>query len=179
VATAQREIGLSAGEPPTTRGYPPSVFALLPRLLERAGSSANGSVTGLYTVLVEGGDHDEPVADSARSILDGHVVLDRKLSNSGHFPSIDVLASVSRVATAVTTPQQRHRSAELRRLIDAHRDIKELMEIGAYVAGTNPLADRALSRWADIEAFLCQDRDERVPADQAWRALSELTGVDP
>src|SRR5699024_6653247 len=99
MATAQREIGLSVGEPPTTRGYPPSVFAMLPRLLERAGSSNAGSVTGLYTVLVEGGDHDEPVADAARSILDGHIVLDRKLANSGHFPSIDVLRSVSRVAT--------------------------------------------------------------------------------
>ena len=177
VATAQREIGLSAGEPPTTRGYPPSVFALLPRLLERAGSSAVGSVTGLYTVLVEGGDHDEPVADAARSILDGHIVLDRKLANSGHFPSIDVLASVSRVSTAVTTAAQRERATALRSLLDAHADVKDLVEIGAYVSGTNARADRALAQWPDIEQFLRQPKDTIVPAAQAWSELDRLIGV--
>ncbi|MEO7125510.1 MAG: FliI/YscN family ATPase [Nakamurella sp.] len=176
VATAQREIGLSAGEPPTTRGYPPSVFALLPRLLERAGSSAVGSVTGLYTVLVEGGDHDEPVADAARSILDGHIVLDRKLANSGHFPSIDVLASVSRVSTAVTTTEQREQATALRSLLDAHADVKDLVEIGAYVSGTNARADKALAQWPAIEQFLRQPKDSIVPADQAWDELNQLTG---
>lgn len=176
MATAQREIGLSAGEPPTTRGYPPSVFALLPRLLERAGSSETGSVTGLYTVLVEGGDHDEPVADAARSILDGHIVLDRKLANSGHFPSIDVLASVSRVATMVTTVDQRRDATALRGLLDAHADVKDLVEIGAYVPGTNPRADTALAAWPQIEAFLQQPREEQVPATAAWDALHELVG---
>jgi flagellum-specific ATP synthase len=174
VATAQREIGLSAGEPPTTRGYPPSVFALLPRLLERAGSSAVGSVTGLYTVLVEGGDHDEPVADAARSILDGHIVLDRKLANSGHFPSIDVLASVSRVSTAVTSPGQRELATELRSLLDAHADVKDLVEIGAYVSGTNARADQALAQWPAIEQFLRQPKDTVIGADRAWSELHEL-----
>jgi flagellum-specific ATP synthase len=178
VATAQREIGLSAGEPPTTRGYPPSVFALLPRLLERAGSSAVGSVTGLYTVLVEGGDHDEPVADAARSILDGHIVLDRKLANSGHFPSIDVLASVSRVSTAVTTAAQRERATQLRSLLDAHADVKDLVEIGAYVSGTNARADQALAQWPAIEQFLRQPKDTVVPADQSWAELDRLINGD-
>ena len=176
LAMAQREIGLSAGEPPTTRGYPPSVFAMLPRLLERAGASATGSITGLYTVLVEGDDHNEPIADTARSILDGHIVLDRKLANAGHFPSIDALSSVSRVATAVTTAEQRTLIRRARQLIDARRDVKELVEIGAYVAGTNPRADRALELWPALEQFLQQDLRDVVPADAAWRALDELLG---
>jgi flagellum-specific ATP synthase len=177
LAMAQREIGLSAGEPPTTRGYPPSVFAMLPRLLERAGGSAAGSITGLYTVLVEGDDHNEPIADSARSILDGHITLDRKLANAGHFPSIDVLSSVSRVAGAVTTSEQRELMRAARKLIDARRDVKELVEIGAYVAGTNPDADRALALWPAIEAFLQQDLHDLSPVDASW---TQLAGVlDP
>jgi flagellum-specific ATP synthase len=176
LAMAQREIGLSAGEPPTTRGYPPSVFAMLPRLLERAGASATGSITGLYTVLVEGDDHNEPIADTARSILDGHVVLDRKLANSGHFPSIDVLASVSRVANAVSTPEQKGLMRQARQLIDARKDVKELVEIGAYVAGTNPAADRALSLWPSLETFLQQDLHDITAASASWAALADLLG---
>ncbi|MCU1659525.1 MAG: ATPase, FliI/YscN family [Pseudonocardiales bacterium] len=176
LAMAQREIGLSAGEPPTTRGYPPSVFAMLPRLLERAGASATGSITGLYTVLVEGDDHNEPIADTARSILDGHVVLDRKLANSGHFPSIDVLASVSRVANAVSTPEQKALMRQARQLIDARKDVKELVEIGAYVAGTNPAADRALSLWPSLETFLQQDLHDITAASTSWAALADLLG---
>jgi len=176
LAMAQREIGLSAGEPPTTRGYPPSVFAMLPQLLERAGGSAVGSITGLYTVLVEGDDHNEPIADSARSILDGHISLDRKLANAGHFPSIDVLSSVSRVAGAVTTPEQRQLMREARKLIDARRDVKELVEIGAYVAGTNPDADRALALWPSIAGFLQQDLHDLSPADESWTHLAGLFG---
>jgi flagellum-specific ATP synthase len=176
LAMAQREIGLSAGEPPTTRGYPPSVFAMLPRLLERAGAAATGSITGLYTVLVEGDDHNEPIADTARSILDGHIVLDRKLANAGHFPSIDVLGSVSRVANAVTTAEQRALVRQARRLIDARRDVKELVEIGAYVAGTNPAADRALALWPALEAFLQQDLHDISQAPAAWAALAQLLG---
>ena len=174
VAMAQREVGLSVGEPPATRGYPPSVFALLARLLERAGTGPTGSITGLYTVLVEGDDHNEPIADTARSILDGHVVLDRRLASSGHFPSIDVLESISRVSGAVTTPEQRKDAQQLRRLMAAHREVRELVEIGAYVPGTNPDADSARARWPKINEFLRQDMDDRTPVDEAWAALRRL-----
>jgi flagellum-specific ATP synthase len=174
VAMAQREVGLSAGEPPATRGYPPSVFALLPRLLERAGPGSIGSITGLYTVLVEGDDHNEPIADSTRSILDGHVVLDRRLATSGHFPSIDVLESVSRVAGAVTSPEQRAEATALRRILAAYRDVRELIEIGAYVPGTNPDADRARALLPQINAFLRQGLDDPSTAAQAWQQLSNL-----
>ncbi|GIF06074.1 FliI/YscN family ATPase [Actinoplanes siamensis] len=173
-AMAQREVGLSVGEPPATRGYPPSVFAMLASLLERAGPGARGSITGLYTVLVEGDDHNEPIADAARSILDGHIVLDRKLATAGHFPSIQALDSISRVANKITTREQRADAAELRRLMAAHREVRELVEIGAYVPGTNPEADRANAAWPRISAFLRQDLDERVTAEGAWAALRAL-----
>ena len=173
-AMAQREVGLSVGEPPATRGYPPSVFAMLASLLERAGPGARGSITGLYTVLVEGDDHNEPIADAARSILDGHIVLDRKLATAGHFPSIEALDSISRVANKITTPQQRADATELRRLMAAHRDVRELVEIGAYVPGTNPDADRANAMWPRITTFLRQGLDERVTAEQSWEALHAL-----
>jgi flagellum-specific ATP synthase len=176
LAMAQREIGLSAGEPPTTRGYPPTVFAMLPRLLERAGPGAHGSISGLYTVLVEGDDHNEPIADAARSILDGHVVLDRRLANSGHFPSVDVLQSISRVARAITTPQQAEVAREARRLIAARRDVKELVEIGAYTPGSNPTADEALVRWPAIEAFLQQDISEISEPVGSWAQLGTALG---
>ena len=177
VAMAQREVGLSAGEPPATRGYPPSVFGLLPRLLERAGTGAVGSITGLYTVLVEGDDLQDPIGDTARSILDGHVVLSRRLATSGHYPSIDVLESVSRVATTVTTAEQRADALVLRRLLAAHRDVRELVEIGAYVAGADADADRALALMPRINDFLRQDIDEPTPADQTWQRLHDLVGA--
>ncbi|MFI7541302.1 FliI/YscN family ATPase [Actinoplanes sp. NPDC049599] len=173
-AMAQREVGLSVGEPPATRGYPPSVFAMLASLLERAGPGARGSITGLYTVLVEGDDHNEPIADAARSILDGHIVLDRKLATAGHFPSIQALDSISRVANKITTPEQKQDAAELRRLLAAHRDVRELVEIGAYVPGTNPDADRATAVWPLITAFLRQGLDEKVSAPEAWQALRQV-----
>jgi flagellum-specific ATP synthase len=172
VCMAQREIGLSAGEPPATRGYPPSTFALMPRLLERAGTSERGSITGIYTVLVEGDDLNEPIGDTARSILDGHVSLSRHLATAGHFPSIDVLHSVSRVAPAITSAEQRELARELRELLAVHRDARDLVDIGAYVAGANPLLDRALARWDGITAFLRQDLDELVPASRAWQELA-------
>jgi flagellum-specific ATP synthase len=174
LAMAQREVGLSVGEPPATRGYPPSVFAMMPRLLERTGSGVVGTITALYTVLVEGDDHSEPIADTARSILDGHIVLDRRLATSGHFPSIDVLESVSRVVGAVTTPEQRSILRAARQLMAARKDVKELVEIGAYVAGTNPIADRALAIWPALQAFLQQDIDEQVNVDEAWMALANI-----
>lgn len=175
VAMAQREIGLSAGEPPATRGYPPSVFALLPRLLERAGTAPSGSITGLYTVLVEGDDLQDPVGDTARSILDGHVVLSRSLATSGHFPSIDVLESISRVTGAVTGPEQQRGATGLRRLLAAHRNVRELVEIGAYVAGTDADADAALALMPQINAYLRQPLGDSTPLGQAWARLAELT----
>lgn len=174
VAMAQREIGLSAGEPPATRGYPPSVFALMPRLLERAGTSPTGSITGLYTVLVEGDDMQDPIGDTARSILDGHVVLSRRLATSGHFPSIDVLESISRVTSAVTTQEQRADATLLRRMMAAHRNVRELVEIGAYVAGSDPDADAAIARRVEIDDFLRQDMEDVTPTSETWSRLAGL-----
>jgi flagellum-specific ATP synthase len=174
---AQREVGLSAGEPPATRGYPPSVFALLPKLLERAGAGERGSITGLYTVLVEGDDMNEPIGDAARSILDGHVVLSRKLASGGHFPAIDVLESISRVTGAICTPEQRTAATELRRLLAAHREARDLIEIGAYVPGTNPLVDRAVALRDVIDMFLRQDMDDSTPLAQSWAVLQQLVGA--
>jgi flagellum-specific ATP synthase len=173
---AQREIGLSAGEPPATRGYPPSVFGLLPRLLERAGASDRGSITGLYTVLVEGDDLLDPIGDASRAILDGHIVLSRALATSGHFPSIDVLESISRVGPAVTTPEQRAAATDMRRLMAAYRDAKDLIEIGAYVAGTNPLVDRAVELREAMDGFLRQDVNEVTPSPDAWAWLARIVG---
>jgi len=174
---AQREIGLSAGEPPTSRGYPPSVFSLLPRLLERAGTAEVGSITGLYTVLVDGDDHNEPISDAVRSILDGHVVLSRRLAHANHYPAVDVLASVSRVASAVTTSQQRALTSELRQLLAAEAEAKDLIEIGAYVAGANPLVDRAVSLHDPIQAFLRQDVDEHCDASRSFERLAQILGA--
>jgi flagellum-specific ATP synthase len=176
VAMAQREVGLSAGEPPASRGYPPSTFALLPKLLERSGPGATASITGIYTVLVEGDDHNEPIADAARSILDGHVTLDRRLATAGHFPSIDVLESISRVAPQVTDEQQRLAAQALRRLLAAHRDAKELIEVGAYVPGADPEVDAARALWPQITDFLQQGRNERTTAEQAWQGLDDVVG---
>jgi len=177
-AMAQREVGLAVGEPPATRGYPPSVFGMLAALLERAGPGATGSITGLYTVLVEGDDHNEPIADAARSVLDGHIVLDRRLATAGHFPSFEPLDSISRVARAVTTAPQREAATTLRRLLAAHRNVRDLVEIGAYVPGTNPDADRAQAMWPRIQEFLRQSLDERTTAPEAWAALARLLESD-
>jgi flagellum-specific ATP synthase len=176
-AMAQREVGLSAGEPPATRGYPPSTFSLLAQLLERAGAGERGSITGLYTVLVDGDDMNEPIADAARSILDGHVVLSRKLATAGQFPTVDALESISRVAPAITSREQRAAATELRRLMAAHRDAKDLIEIGAYVPGSNPLVDRAVVLDAATKSFLAQDLHETVTAERSWDELARLVGV--
>jgi flagellum-specific ATP synthase len=174
VAMAQREIGLSVGEPPATRGYPPSVFGLLARLLERAGTGPVGSVTGIYTVLVDGDDHNEPIADTTRSILDGHIVLDRKLATAGHFPSIDVLESISRVASRVTTPDQKAAAQILRGVLAARREMQDLIDVGAYQRGVNPRVDAALDHEAAILAFLQQQMDDSTPIDLAWHHLGLL-----
>ena len=174
VAMAQREIGLAVGEPPATRGYPPSVFGLLARLLERAGTGRVGSITGLYTVLVDGDDHDEPIADTARSILDGHVVLDRRLAIAGHFPTVDPLASVSRVAGRITTTDQRRLAVALRKVMAARRQAQDLIDVGAYQRGANPLVDAALDHAAAIDAFLQQDLAETAGIDDSWARLEAL-----
>lgn len=165
---AQREIGLSLGEPPATKGYTPSVFATLPRLLERAGARGNkgGSITGLYTVLVEGDDLDDPIADSARSILDGHIVLSRALADKGHFPSIDVLKSVSRVMRSVVSSEHADLSSAVRELMSVYRDAEDLINIGAYVRGSNPKIDKAIELNDFINRFLRQDvRDKTTVQD--------------
>jgi flagellum-specific ATP synthase len=173
-AMAQREIGLSAGEPPATRGYTPSVFALLPRLLERAGRFERGSITGIYTVLVEGDDLSDPIGDAARSILDGHIVLSRGLAARGHFPAIDVLASVSRVIDAVVPPQRAAAAASLRRLLADLAEVEELLALGAFVPGGNPALDRALARKNDVLAFLRQAAGQASCVEETSRAMAAL-----
>jgi flagellum-specific ATP synthase len=176
VAMAQREVGLAIGEPPATRGYTPSVFALLPRLLERTGTSPDGTITGLYTVLVDGDDFNEPIADAVRSILDGHVVLDRSLAHAGHYPAIDVLGSVSRLEGEVTAPEVRMAGRRVRSLLAAHRDKADLISIGAYQPGTDPLVDEALVKRDAIEEFLVQGPTELSTADEADAGLCALAG---
>ncbi len=177
MAMAQRQIGLAAGEPPTAKGYPPSLFALLPRLLERAGRTARGSITGIYTVLVEGDDIDEPLADAVRGILDGHVWLARKLANRGHYPAVDVLGSISRVADDVTDESQRHAVARVRRVLATWDEIEDLVSIGAYTRGTNAEYDVALQTREAINRFLRQDRNtgyKYAESVEALKALGEL-----
>ncbi len=182
VAQAQREIGLAAGEPPTTKGYPPSAFTLLPRLVERAGNDAGpGSMTAFYTVLAEGDDHaGDPIADAARATLDGHLVLSRRLAESGHFPAVDVLASVSRVMTDVVPEEHRRLARDGRELLAAYREAADLVEVGAYAAGSNPKVDRALRCIEPLRAFLRQEPSERTALPDALarlaRALSPEKG---
>ncbi|MCS7295078.1 MAG: FliI/YscN family ATPase [Chloroflexota bacterium] len=177
VAMAQREIGLAAGEPPTTRGYPPSVFSVLPQLVERAGPSARGSITAIYTVLVDGDDLDEPIADLARATLDGHIVLSRALANAGHYPPIDVLASVSRLAPKVASADHLAAATRLRSLLAAYEEARDLIAIGAYVRGADPRVDEAMDLRGDLEAFLRQRPDDLTPFDAAVRRLQEIAGM--
>lgn len=174
VAMAQREIGLSIGEPPSARGYTPSVFSFLPRLLERAGRGPQGSITGLYTVLVEGDDLSEPVADTARATLDGHLVLSRRLAADGHYPAIDVLGSLSRVMSDVTSPTQQAAAQRVRGWLATHRDAEDLLQIGAYAPGTSPAIDEAVARLPAITAFLRQPLDHPASLAAAAAALQAL-----
>ncbi len=174
-ARAQREVGLAAGEPPARQGYPASVFAALPRLLERTGNGERGGITGLYTVLVAGGDMDEPIADEVRGILDGHVVLDRRIAERGRFPAIDPLASLSRVMPAVAGEAHRAAAARLRALLAAHERSRDLIAVGAYKRGSDPETDAALARLPAIEAFLAQRPDEAEPFDRTVALLAEAT----
>lgn len=174
VAMAQREIGLAIGEPPTTKGYTPSVFALLPRLLERAGNAEVGSITGLYTVLVEGDDLDEPISDAARSILDGHVVLSRKIASRTHYPAVDVLESVSRVKNDVINEEHRIAAQKIIELLSVYRDSEDLINIGAYVKGSNEKVDKAIEFMDQIKIYLRQDIEDKHTYDDILRKLIEL-----
>lgn len=174
VARAQREIGLAAGEPPARRGYPPSVFALLPRLLERSGQGERGAITAVYTVLVEGGDLDEPVADEVRGILDGHIVLERALAARGHYPAIDPLASISRVMDQVTTAEHVRAARRVRALLAAYEEKRDLITLGAYVPGSDARVDAAIRAMPELERWLRQDARESTPLAKTLEALSDL-----
>jgi len=176
-AMAQREVGLAIGEPPATRGYTPSVFALLPRLLERAGTSPEGSITGLYTVLVDGDDMNEPIADAVRSILDGHVVLTRSLAHAGHYPAVDVLQSVSRLIGEIVEPDVQAAGQHLRSALAAYRDKEDLISIGAYQRGTDPLADVAIDNRPAIDAFLRQAVDDPTTAEDSDQRLLTINAA--
>ena len=171
---AQREIGLASGEPPVSRGYPPSVYAQMPKLLERAGQSDKGSITGLYTVLVDGDDFNEPITDTARSILDGHIVLNRKLAQKNHYPAIDVLASISRCMSQIADKEHKNIAGRIKNLMATYADAEDLINIGAYKAGSNPDIDEAVAKIRDINSFLLQDTDEKVSFDQTVEAMSAI-----
>ncbi len=174
VARAQREVGLAAGEPPARQGYPPSVFALLPRLLERTGNSATGSITALYTVLVAGGDMEEPIADEVRGILDGHVILSRDVAARNHWPAVDVLPSLSRLMTAVADAGHRAAAGRLRELLAAYERHRDLIALGAYQRGADAVTDRAIASMDAINDFLRQRTDETAPFDDTRARLLDL-----
>jgi flagellum-specific ATP synthase len=174
-AMAQREVGLAAGEPSATRGYPPSVFSLLPRLLERAGTSkTGGSITGFYSVLVEGDDMNEPIADASRGILDGHIVLERSLANKGHYPAVDVLASISRCMKDIITPEHAAAAEKFRELLAAYTEAEDLINLGAYAKGSNPAVDRAISMIGSINGFLKQGIYEEDTYENIVKSLVEM-----
>ena len=171
---AQREIGLASGEPPVSRGYPPSVYGEMPQLLERAGRSDKGSITGLYTVLVDDDDFNEPIADTARSILDGHIVLDRKIAQKNHYPAIDVLQSISRVMSSIVDPQHKKAAGQLKNVLATYAEAEDLVNIGAYKAGSNPSIDYALSKIDAVNEFLQQDVYEKLSFEESIQRLEEL-----
>ncbi|MBP5856063.1 flagellar protein export ATPase FliI [Marivibrio halodurans] len=180
-AMAQREIGLSAGEPPATKGYTPTVFAELPRLLERAGPGAgpdSGSITGLFTVLVEGDDHNEPVSDAVRGILDGHIVLDRTIAHRNRYPAVNVLRSVSRTMPDCNDAAQNRIVDRARQLLSAHDDMAELIRLGAYRRGSDPQVDEAIKYNGAIEGFIAQGKNERASLEEGYRALAEVLDMD-
>ena len=173
-AMAQREIGLAVGEPPVARGYTPSIYAELPKLLERSGNFERGSITGVYTVLVEGDDTNEPIADTVRGILDGHIVLSRKLANANHFPAIDVSASISRLMVEIVSPKHRELASKLRDILSVYEKNEDLLSIGAYKAGTNPRLDYAISKIDQINAFLMQGINESFSYDESLHQLESI-----
>lgn len=173
-AMAQREVGLAIGEPPVSRGYTPSVFALLPKLLERAGNSENGSITGLYTVLVDGDDMTEPITDTARGILDGHIVLSRSLANKNHYPAIDVLASISRVMTDIVSQEQQKLASQIKKVMAVYKEAEDLINIGAYIKGSNADIDYSIECLGNINAFLEQSIDESFSYDEIMKKMQQV-----
>jgi flagellum-specific ATP synthase len=171
---AQREIGLASGEPPVSRGYPPSVYAEMPKLLERAGRSRKGSITGLYTVLVDGDDMNEPITDTARGILDGHIVLNRKLAQKNHYPAIDVLASISRCMSAIADPEHKKAAGKLKTVLATYNDAEDLINIGAYRSGANKNIDYAVSKIEQVNAFLTQETDEKFSFEDIREQLLSI-----
>jgi flagellum-specific ATP synthase len=174
LAMAQREIGLAAGEPPSQKGYTPSVFNLLPKILERAGNFSRGSITGFFTVLVEGDDFNEPICDAVRGILDGHFILSRQLANQGHYPAIEILHSVSRLTNAIATPAQREAARRIRSALSAYRDAEDLIQLGAYVAGSNPQLDASVRLRPELLDFLRQDHLANSPLPETLSRLEQL-----
>lgn len=171
---AQREIGLASGEPPVTRGYPPSVYSEMPKLLERAGCSEKGSITGLYTVLVDGDDFNEPITDTARSILDGHIMLDRKLAHKNHYPAIDVLQSISRCMSQIATREHKLAAGKLKNVMATYHEAEDLINIGAYRSGSNPSIDFAIEKNDAVNAYLMQDVDEKFTFEESVQMLKDL-----
>lgn len=171
---AQREIGLASGEPPVSRGYPPSVYSEMPKLLERAGCAARGSITGLYTVLVDGDDFNEPITDTARSILDGHIMLDRKLGHKNHYPAIDILQSISRCMSQIADKEHKQMAGKLKNVLATYNEAEDLINIGAYKNGSNPAIDYAISKIDAVNAFLCQDVDEKFDFETSVEMLKAL-----
>lgn len=173
-AMAQREVGLAAGEPPVTRGYTPSVFAILPKLLERAGTSKKGSITGIYTVLVDGDDLNEPISDAVRGILDGHIVLSRTLANRNHYPAVDILASISRLMNDVVSKEHKMLAGRVKNILSVYREAEDLINIGAYVRGNNPRIDEAMMYIDRIQDFLLQEVDDKIDYQEALEKLEEI-----
>lgn len=171
---AQREIGLASGEPPVTRGYPPSVYSEMPKLLERAGCASVGSITGLYTVLVDGDDFNEPITDTARSILDGHIMLDRKLGHKNHYPAIDILQSISRCMSQIAEKEHKQTANRLKTVLATYNEAEDLINIGAYKSGSNPSIDYAISKIDAVNAFLCQETDEKFDFEESVELLGAL-----
>jgi flagellum-specific ATP synthase len=171
---AQREIGLATGEPPSTKGYTPSVFAMIPRLMERTGTSERGSITGIYTVLVEGSDMDEPIADTSRSILDGHMVLVRDLAAKNHYPPIDIPHSVSRLMSEIALPEHKAAAGKLREVLARYNEAEDLINIGAYVKGSNPKIDDAIEKIDGVNEFLKQGTDEKYDYDEIVAKLENI-----
>ena len=173
-AMAQREVGLAIGEPPAQKGYTPSVFAMLPKLMERTGMSDKGSITAFYTVLVDGDDFNEPIADTVRGILDGHIVLSRQLAHKNHYPAIDILQSISRVMNSIVTKEHKALAGKLKQVLATYSEAEDLINIGAYKNGSNPDIDYAIRKNKEVNEFLCQDTEEKFAFDEEVELLKKV-----